>query len=396
MKEQKELSPVPDYILNLLSKHALGNLRRSDQQVLEQWMTQHPDKLNECNEFRDRVKKLYWIYLSENTKEPSDVINNISLKRTSGFIQTRRLYNLLIYAATIMVLAGFAWYFIHLVSIKKAINHHSEIIVFERHNKAVLVLSDGSSLVLDSPESSDMPNEEGVHITNLPGKILQYKQQEVVDNKQPMNRLIVPAGARYELQLADGTHVWMNAKSELEYPVAFASSQRRVILSGEAYFDVQSDVSSPFIIETNGYEIVVTGTTFNVSAYAEDGYIQTTLVSGTLEVNSREGVAHKLNPGQMAVIHHKSQEVEIEFVDTRLFTSWREGVLHFNKISLRELATRLERWYDVQIIFENKKAADFIFSGAMENSRDINFLLNLIGRAANVEFETEEKQIIVK
>jgi len=113
-------------------------------------------------------------------------------------------------------------------------------------------------------------------------------------------------------------------------------------------------------------------------------------------VSSREGSAYKLYPGQMAMINHQSQEAEIKYVDTRLFTSWREGVLHFNKISLKDLATRLERWYDVEIQFANDHTADLLFSGAMENSRDIGFLLNLIGKAANVEFEINKNQITVK
>lgn len=396
MIESKKPHPIPDQILHFLTQNALGRLKKSDQRLLEQWMEQNPERIDECNAFRDQVKKYYWLYLSENIKEPQDIIDRsiLNLKPES---KTRKLaLRLFPYAATLLVLAGFAWYLFNLASDKETAITQTETTVPERHNKAVLVLSDGNSLVLDNPESAEIPEESGVHITNQPGEFLRYEQDEAGSDIPRMNRLIVPAGARYQLQLADGTKVWMNAQSELQYPVTFTSNSRRVILSGEAYFEVHSDASAPFIIEANGYEISVTGTAFNISAYADDGFMQTTLVSGALEVSSREGLAYKLNPGQMAMINNQSQEADIEYVDTRLFTSWRDGVLHFNKISLKDLATKLERWYDVEIQFANDHIADLLFSGAMENSRDIGFLLDLIGKAANVEFEIDKKQITVK
>jgi ferric-dicitrate binding protein FerR (iron transport regulator) len=344
----------------------------------------------------DQVKKYHWLYLSENIKEPQDIIDRLILRHKPKSKTRKLALRLLPYAATLLVLAGFAWYLFNLTSDKEPAITQTEDKVPERHNRAVLVLSDGKSLVLDNPESAEMPEENGVRITNQPGEFLRYEQDKAGSDSPRMNRLIVPAGARYQLQLADGTKVWMNAQSELEYPVTFSSNSRKVILSGEAYFEVHANASAPFIIEANGYEISVTGTAFNISAYADDGFMQTTLISGALEVSSREGSAYRLYPGQMAMINHQNQEAEIKYVDTRLFTSWREGVLHFNKISLKDLATRLERWYDVEIHFANDHTADLVFSGAMENSRDIGFLLNLIGKAANVEFEINKNQITVK
>jgi transmembrane sensor len=396
MKEPKELHPIPDKILHFLAQGALGRLQNSDQRLLEQWLEQNPERRDECNAFMDQVKKYYWIYLSESIKEPRDIIDRLIVKHKPGSKAKKFALRLLPYAATLIVLAGFAWYLFSLASDKEPAITQKESTILERHNKAVLVLSDGNSLQLDNPHSNEVPEENGVRITNQPGEFLRYEQDEAGSDIPLMNRLIVPAGARYQLQLADGTRVWMNARSELEYPVTFSSNSRRVILSGEAYFEVYTDAAAPFIIEANGYEISVTGTAFNISAYADDGFMQTTLVSGALEVSSREGSAYKLNPGQMAMINNQSQEAEIEYVDTRLFTSWREGMLHFNKISLKDLATKLERWYDVEIHFANDHIASLLFSGAMENSRDIGFLLNLIGKAADVEFEIDKNQIIVK
>ncbi|MBE0661577.1 MAG: FecR domain-containing protein [Bacteroidales bacterium] len=395
MKELNETPPIPDVILQFLTQQALGKLDHTDLGLLEQWIEQNPERIDECIAYKGQLKKYYWIYLSKSAKEPETIIDGLLGKRQHQSKTRAMLIKLLPYAAALFTLVGLGWFLLQFNNDTESSIAQTELKVLERYSNAVLVLSDGKQIVLDD-ESTHLSGENGVRITNQPGEFLRYDQEAVGGDAPRMNRLIVPAGARYQLQLADGTRVWMNSRSELEYPVAFSTDLRRVKLSGEAFFEVMTNSSAPFIIEANGYEVLVHGTAFNVSAYNDDNFIQTTLVSGVVEMSSREGLAYKLNPGQMAMFSHQSQKFEIGYVDTRLFTSWKEGVLHFNKISLQDLATKLERWYDVEISFENELAAGFQFSGAMENSREIRFLLDLIGRAANVEFEINGKQIIVK
>jgi transmembrane sensor len=305
------------------------------------------------------------------------------------------MYRYLAYAAISLMLLGLGWY-LYTLGQKEEVPAMSEMQPIERHNKAMLILSDGSSLLLDSPDNTELADANGVVIKNNPGEHLQYQHDETHSNLHKKNRLIVPAGARYQVQLSDGTTVWMNSMSALEYPVVFASNERRLKLTGEAYFEVKHNADAAFIIEANGYEIRVTGTSLNVSAYEADGFMHTTLVNGTVSVQSRAGHWQNLKPGQMALINHESQEILIEEVDTRYYTSWRGGILYFNKISLKELATKLERWYDVEIRFANDKTMGLLFSGAMENSRNIEFLLALIGEASRVEFEINDKKILVK
>jgi transmembrane sensor len=396
MKERKEKYDIPEEILHLLTQKALGNLKSDDAQNLEQWMLDNPLAEDDCANYLDRIKKIRWSYLSKEITAPQVIVDRILPQRPAsktGFLQR---YSYFGYAASLLILAGFVWHFLNFTIDKENIGEIvSEKSFPERQNRAVLVLSDGKNIALDEHTLTKMSDEKGVRITNLPGELLQYEKQEATVDEQLTNRLIVPAGARYQLQLSDGSKVWMNARSEIEYPVAFSSRNRLVKLTGEAYFEVAENSSVPFIIEANDYKIVVHGTSLNISAYADDSFIQTTLVTGSLEVNDRQGAAYKLNPGQMAMINHENQDVSIENVDTKIFTSWRDGILHFNKISLKELAIKLERWYDVEIHFEREHTANLLFSGAMENSRDIRFILKLISKAANVEFEIRDKQIII-
>lgn len=397
MKERKEKYTIPDKILHLLTQKATGLLKDADAQKLEQWMLDNPAAATDCADYTDRVRKLRWSYLAKEIADPRELVGSLIQQKPlpkPAFIRKFRYFG---YAATLLVLLGFAWYLHQIISNEEnAVAVTPEAPFAERQNRAVLVLSDGETINLDEQTIAKMPDEKGVRITNLPGELLRYEKQEVRVDEQRMNRLIVPAGARYQLQLSDGTKVWMNARSALEYPVAFSSQSRLVKLSGEAYFEVKENPSVPFVVEANDYKIVVHGTSLNISAYAEDNYIQTTLVTGALEVEDREGTAYKLNPGQMAMISHENQDVSIENVDTKFFTSWRNGILHFNKISLKELAIKLERWYDVDINFGSAYTADLLFSGAMENSRDITFILKLISQAANVEYEISDKQILIK
>jgi transmembrane sensor len=387
---------IPDEVLGLLAKKALGKLSQAETEALMQWLDEHISHDEECQRFMDQVKKHYWTYLYQNTIDKPQLAAAILQSKTARLKKLNLTYTIVAYAAMLLLLAGFGWYLNFFYKQKQESTIMLQSATAERHHKAILVLSDGNSLELDQADNHNMPVEAGVKITNTPGELLRYEQDNNSLNTHKMNRLIVPAGARYQLQLADGTKVWMNAMSELEYPVAFADDVRHVKLSGEAYFEVQPDENKTFIIEANGNTINVLGTSFNISAYNDDGFVQTTLVTGAVSIENRQGKIHTLLPGQMAMIDNSSQQVLVNEVNTRLYTSWREGILHFNKISLSNLAVKLERWYDVEIHFANEKASDLLFSGAMENSRDISFLLRLIGDAAQVDFEIKDKQVIVQ
>lgn len=396
MKEKRASYFIPDEILHHLTLKALKRLDEEGDKKLIRWISENPEAEEDCLIFLDQIKKLHYTSLSSNVTRPDELVDRYLKSKMTTRTGIRKIYPYLALAASIIFLAGFLWYFLFSAKNEVIITARTETTLPERQNRAMLVLSDGAVVDLDQSGSASLTEENGTRITNLPGEILRYEKSATAAGERRMNRLIVPAGARYQIQLADGTQVWMNSLSELEYPVSFSTQERKVKLSGEAYFEVTKNPSAPFIIEANGYEVFVLGTSLNISAYSGDGFIQTTLVTGALEVNNREGTAYKLNPGQMAMINHDGQEISINYVDTRLYTSWREGILHFNKITLQELAIKLERWYDVDIQFANEQTSKLLFSGAMENSRDVRFLLNLIGQAANVDFEIVDRQIYVK
>ncbi len=394
MEGKDQSHRIPDEILDLLARKALGQLPKSREQELADWLAAHPMLEDESVEFRSMIKK-YRLLQRAGRFDPEAARLKFLAKLNSP-PPKRKLYQYVLgYAAAILFFAALGWYLVNMVS-RRQDRFTQETVIPERHNKAILILSNGEQLILDQPGKTVMEEEGNITIRNTPGEVLAYDRPGKPAAGKVMNSLLVPAGARYQVLLSDSTRVWVNSVSTLEYPVAFNGPERRVTLSGEAYFEVSTDPARPFVIETNGYEVRVLGTSFNVSSYGADAFMQTTLVAGSVEVGKRNGESMMLEPGQAITINNADQTSTVEAVDTRFFTSWKDGILHFNRVTLEELAVKLERWYDVEIQFTDPEARQLMYSGAMENSRDITFLLDLIEQTADVTFEVEGNRILVK
>jgi transmembrane sensor len=386
---------IPDFVLGLLASKASGKLTSEEDIQLQNWLSQNPQHRAESQELQELLQKQHLLYLRSQVNEaqgwkaiqqkihPQKTIRTLAWKWSK-------------YAAALLVIMSFAWYLRTTVKTTSKETAQVHIQKVERNNKAVLVLSDGSEMVLDNPGDTLLKESGGITIKNLPGQMLAYDQSQINPDEKSINKLVVPAGARYEIRLSDGTKVWMNSVSQLEYPLAFGKSQRKIKLTGEAFFEVAKDATRPFIIDANGYEIKVLGTSFNVSVYPADNFMETTLVNGAVEITGKGGKVISLKPAQMARVDNADQSIAIETVDTRYFTSWKDGIMYFDNMPLEDLTTKLERWYGVKITYKNEKPKRLHFSGALENSRDIQFLLNLISQTTHVKFEVKDKLITVE
>jgi len=327
---------------------------------------------------------------------------NLALSGMRLKTKTRKLgliaLRLLPYASILVVVLAILWHMQQKPTVENTAQTTEQYnpAASEWNNKAMLVLSDGSMLSLDQDANTQLREEGGVRIQNNAGGILAYHEGEETQATGSTNKLLIPAGARYQLRLSDGTEVWLNAATELEYPVQFSSAERRVKLKGEAFFQVRSDASRPFIVELENGSVIATGTTFNISSYATDAFMETTLVSGKISVKSSNGHSLGMIPGDQFRLNRADQTYVLQQVDTRFYTSWKEGVLLFNSVSLAELAQKLERWYDVKISFSSEKTAALRFSGAMENSRKLEFLLGLIAESSGISYEVQSKTIVIK
>ena len=259
--------------------------------------------------------------------------------------------------------------------------------------KATLVLNDGKVLALDTSRMT-LKEIDGVTIhTN--DQALVYVDS--LDNKgvNLQNRLITPKGGEYTIMLADGTKVWVNAATEIRYPVKFAGKERRVRLEGEAYFEVTKDTTRPFIVEANGMEVKVYGTQFNVNTRRDD-QIQTTLVEGSVSVKPKGLAEVMLKPNQQAVFNKLAGRVTVRDVDVLSYVAWQRGNYYFENKSIGEILDELSLWYDIQVFFMNNEVRNEWFSGYLPRYEEINGLLSLIEKTSHVQFEIKGRVIIVR
>ena len=261
--------------------------------------------------------------------------------------------------------------------------------------RAVLRLFDGQTVVLDSTSGSTLLAKSGnVRVEVDSNRLLRYSPEDTVTGSREMknNELIVPRGGEHQIELADGTRVWLNSATKLIFPRNFTGGERRVVLSGEAFFEVARDESKPFIVETSRMDVKVLGTRFNVNAYADNDEVSATLVNGSVEVSSGKQKPMVLVPGEQA--YGNAGELEKREVNVRLYTSWIDGRFLFNNAELEEIAKQVSRWYDVKIFFANESVKKIRFTGGMVKFKPLDDLIRMIESTSPVRFSVKGKTIV--
>lgn len=266
-----------------------------------------------------------------------------------------------------------------------------ELIVPGSH-AAVLELSDGRSIALTDMDGGSI-EQHGVRAMVSNGE-LSYRDVEAPD-ATVFNKVTIPRGGEYRIELGDGTLVWLNSESYLRYPLGFNGSERRVFLEGEAYFDVAHDPAKPFIVETPTQMLSVLGTEFNVQAYADQAATVTTLVEGSVEVQSINSTQRvTLAPGEQSELDG-SGLFTVRKVDAGDVASWKSGLFVFDEHNLDEVMLKLARWYDIEVQFANPAARQIVFKGNLPKYENLQSLLNMIEKISPVSFEVRGRIVTV-
>lgn len=262
-------------------------------------------------------------------------------------------------------------------------------------SKAILMMADGKEVVLEQGQNLNILLNERVRVaTSNRGIVYEEHGKGVVTEEY--NKLTTPIGGEYSLVLSDGTKVFLNADSELKYPVEFSDGKRIVDLKGEAYFEVHKDSSRPFVVRMNGAEVTVLGTSFNVNTYGDDGQIYTTLVNGAVRVSSvKNGQAEVLKPGMQSVMDVQSGQLTVREVDVEPYVAWREGRFVFRAMTLDLIMRQLQRWYDFEVFYQNSELKDYEFRGVIKRDMDLDKVLSVIKATTNVDFEVKGKVITI-
>lgn len=262
-------------------------------------------------------------------------------------------------------------------------------------NKATIVLANGQHVLLDSAGNGQLAIQDNVKLVKLAdGKIMYEPIAGETPTNNQFNTLQNPRGSKViDLMLADGSHVWLNTGSSVTYPVAFGKNERKVFVTGEAYFDVAHDASRPFIVTKADVEITVLGTHFNVNAYDDENSIRVTLLKGAVKVSSMvNGQLSILKPGQQASIHDSQLTIH-DNPDMEAVMAWKNGYFHFGNTGIAELMQQLARWYDIDIVYKGEVPRRE-FGGEISRNSNLSQVLNILNES-NVKCRLEGKKLII-
>lgn len=308
----------------------------------------------------------------------------------------RKIRSLLKYAAVFVVgMLGMILWLDYRSGVKLSqISVESIEVISSGNQKAELILANGKKISLDTTMSAETAKlSEMKFVNNIENGKLSY-QGDSVSEEAGFHTLNVPKGGEYILQLPDGSCVWLNSESSIRFPIRFADNKREVFLSGEAYFKVAKNEKSPFQVYVKGGSVTVLGTSFNISAYADDLFWETTLVEGKVIVeNGKKKI--EIKPSEQYSIDNRTGVGVLRQVDTYLYTSWVDGKFYFSAYAFEDIVKKLERWYDFTMSYQDEGIRRMRFSGTINKHRPLDEILNFLEKTTNIHFEVVGKSVRV-
>jgi len=264
-------------------------------------------------------------------------------------------------------------------------------------DKATLTLADGSTINLDNASAGSLATQGGAQVSKAGEGRITYTAA-APSGEKTYNILSTPKGGQYRLTLQDGTQVWLNAGSSIRYPTAFSGKERRVEVTGEAYFDVARNPGMPFRVAVKGFtptaaEIEVLGTQFNVNAYSDEPVLRTTLLDGAVKVVTPAASA-TLRPDQQAILGGSGEMKTTAVPDPDEVIAWKEGAFEFDHADIATVMRQISRWYDVEVIYQGPVTADR-FSGRFSRKTSLAGVLKIMN-ISGVQLMAENKKIIIR
>lgn len=385
----------PNQIQDLVEKYLNDTATVDEQQRLSHWYsTTNPEKVE-------------WLAEEENEELElkADMLHYINsrITRDDAPVKTRSWpwFRIAASAAAIFVAVGLGVYFYNAQNDK-----HNNFTVQQKHdiapgtNKAFLTLADGRKISLTDANNGELAKEAGIHITKTKDGQLLYRasadQENSVQNAK-YNTVETPNGGQYQIVLPDGTKVWLNAASSLRFPASFKSlNNRKVELSGEAYFEVTKNKAQPFIVKTDRQEVEVLGTHFNINSYRNENIVKTTLLEGSIKIAAvtPKGMRTEiLKPGQQAAVDGK--QLKVNEVDTEDAIDWKNGYFQLNNENLENIMLKISRWYNIEVIYQDPEVKKETFQGTVSRDEKVSKVLSMLQRTGVVRFSIEGRVITV-
>ncbi len=382
---------VPDHIQSLIQKNLDGSITLEEKPVLDEWFyTFSPEETALLsaeieNDISERVKKRLNDYIVYERMTASH-------KRHSALLKAAVVVSL-------VSISCLVYFFITnrngqkkaLPAVAKASSVKD---LLPGGAKATLTLGDGSIVVLDSNSNGQIGVQGNTRVIKLNNGQVKYQKGENEENHNAVvyNIITTPRGGQYKVVLADGSVVWLNASSSLKFPTEFRDSLRAVEITGEAYFEVAHNRLKPFRVKVNNMYVNVLGTNFNVMAYADEASINTTLLKGSIKLSSGEH-SKLIKPGQQAKLNSKGNFQLAPDVDVEEAVAWKNGKFSYNSTDIKTIMRQVERWYDVEVVFERE--GDLHFTGELSRFVNVSQLLRKLELTNEVHFRIEKGRITV-
>lgn len=352
-----------NYLIRLIKRYLRNQASSDEVSFLEKYYSYFDKEKKISDSFSpeeiDKIEKRIF----ENIKSEIDTHDTKNIYRIN-FLQSFR------YAAAVIIV-------ILVISTLLVIKNDSTIINPGDNNKEVLTqnnylatIENGSTEIVSQQSGTKSEN-----IDSLVGK----KNPLTKDNKEHpvINTVSTPRGGEYKLTLPDGTKVWMNSASTIEFPDKFVDNERMINVTGEIYLEVSKDPSRPFIVTVNNStKIKVLGTHFNIKAYPEEKTIKTTLLEGSVQVINSSGFSVNLSPGQQLTTDIQGN-TSVKNANIDEVMAWMKGIFQFNSLSIDEIMRQVSRWYNVEVIYQNEKPTGK-YSGIVNRNTNLVEVLSML------------------
>ena len=342
----------------------------------------------------------------ESTSQKVDIFNSIETNKilneilhnypsNSSYASGRKMWRWVAAAAVILLAVGTGFYFNY--SSKKSTDLEANSNVHRNDllpggNRAILLLANGSTILLDTAKKGLLAQQAGTKIEKLANGQLAYNSKNDEKYEVLFNTVSTPRGGEFHLLLPDNTEVFLNSASSIRFPVDFKGNERKVEITGEVYFEVSKNLLSPFRVVVNDMMVEVLGTHFNVNAYSEESVIRTTLIEGSVIVTNKK-VGINLKPGQQSVADRQGNLLVKENIDVDEAIAWKNGKFEFHNAEIETIMSQISRWYNVEVSYEGQRTNE-TFSGIVSRRGNVSQVLKIM-ELAGIRFKIEKEKIIV-
>ncbi len=377
--------------LRLLEKYLNGTASVEEKALIDKWYNAFDlaESIPEANSSGIKEELYRKIVAGLSSREASEAGTIVPIYRRMIFKVAAAIFFVLLSVGAFFLLNNKESR--HLAGIQK--NQTLQNDIAPGGNKAILTLSNGSTIILDSIQNGLISQQGNSKVIKLDDGKLAYRKESSATATVQYNTISTPRGGQYQLELADGSHVWLNAASSITFPTSFTGKERSVVITGEAYFEVTHNEKMPFYVKVNNTVVQVLGTHFNINAYDDEGVSKTTLLQGSVKVSKgKESVL--IQPGEQVQVSQLSDEMVIKKnVDLAVVMAWKNGRFAFSDADIQTVMRQLARWYNFNIEFKGEIKDKFHIE--MTRNTNLSNVFKILEGTGGVHFEIGQNKVIV-